>query len=159
MGRKNLLYDVIIPARGEFGKWHPGWGREYWKAFLRCSSRTPAQAELFILLLPFAHLELFKKWCTVIILSDCAVLSCHSGPSKLWQTAIVKLSNNIFRTALQLSYCAGWILEGGGSRGVLSVRFGQGWWAPFQESLGGHLIYRIAIQKKSTCLFVSFICK
>ncbi len=24
---------LIIPAQGEFGKWHPGWGREYLKAF------------------------------------------------------------------------------------------------------------------------------
>ncbi len=26
----------IIRAQGVFGKWHPGWGREYRKAFLRC---------------------------------------------------------------------------------------------------------------------------
>jgi hypothetical protein len=30
------LYKVIIPAQGEFGKWHPGWGREYRKVFLWC---------------------------------------------------------------------------------------------------------------------------
>ncbi len=22
--------NLIIPVQGEFGKWHPGWGREYW---------------------------------------------------------------------------------------------------------------------------------
>jgi len=22
------MYDVIIPAQGEFGEWHPGWGQE-----------------------------------------------------------------------------------------------------------------------------------
>ncbi len=27
------LPDVTIPAKGEFSKWHPGWGREYRKAF------------------------------------------------------------------------------------------------------------------------------
>ncbi len=32
-----IMYnDVIIPEPGEFGKWHPGWGREYRKAFLQC---------------------------------------------------------------------------------------------------------------------------
>ncbi len=32
-GQEKFIYDVIIPAQGEFGKWHPGWGREYQKAF------------------------------------------------------------------------------------------------------------------------------
>ncbi len=31
--REWFIYDVIIPAQGEFGKWHPGWGRECRKAF------------------------------------------------------------------------------------------------------------------------------
>ncbi len=31
--REYFIYDVIIPGQGEFGKWHPGWGREYRKAF------------------------------------------------------------------------------------------------------------------------------
>jgi hypothetical protein len=28
-----IIFDVIIPAQGEFGKSHPGWGWEYRKAF------------------------------------------------------------------------------------------------------------------------------
>jgi hypothetical protein len=32
------MYDVIIPAQGEFGKCHPGWGREYRKAFFTVCS-------------------------------------------------------------------------------------------------------------------------
>jgi hypothetical protein len=31
--REYFIYDVIIPAQREFGKWHTGWEREYRKAF------------------------------------------------------------------------------------------------------------------------------
>ncbi len=34
LGRnKTYMYNIIIPAQWEFGKWHPGWGQEYRKAF------------------------------------------------------------------------------------------------------------------------------
>jgi hypothetical protein len=31
--------NLIIPVQGEFGKWHPGWGRENCKSFLQCRYR------------------------------------------------------------------------------------------------------------------------
>ncbi len=31
----DVIYKLFLP-KGVFGKWHPGWGREYRKAFLRC---------------------------------------------------------------------------------------------------------------------------
>jgi hypothetical protein len=31
--RPHPVYGIIIPAQGEFGKWHHVWGREYGKAF------------------------------------------------------------------------------------------------------------------------------
>ncbi len=33
-----IYIDVIIPAQGEFGKRHPGWGQEYRKAFFTVCS-------------------------------------------------------------------------------------------------------------------------
>ncbi len=53
-GRELFHYDVIIPAQGEFAKWHPGWGLEYRCIGVPLSSLTGCffYRFLFIAMLP-----------------------------------------------------------------------------------------------------------